>query len=165
MIEIIKMSIESFPSRRLIGRRFTDEDRDENGSFAGRWDRWIEEKGCEPLLPLMLPGEAGAVLGFMRTDNGVFEYWIGRFCRTDAPVPHGYQMRELPPANVAVVYLRGRQYDRAIYDMHAEVLKYIVSHGYNPADKPFFFERYVLPRFVEPDEKGRIVLDYGVAIG
>ncbi|MEA4863580.1 MAG: GyrI-like domain-containing protein [Victivallaceae bacterium] len=164
MIEITRLSIESFPSRRLIGKRFTNDDRNEQGNFADQWHTWLDEKGCEPLLPLMLPGEAGALLGFMRTDNGMFEYWIGRFCRVDAPVPHGYQMRELPPANVAVAYLCGPQNDRAIYAMHDDVIKYLLSHGYSVADKPFFFERYVLPRFVEPDEKGNIVLDYGVAI-
>ena len=100
----------------------------------------------------------------MRIADGVFEYWIGRFCRADAPVPTGYAALDIPERKVAVSYLRGPTGDPAIFAMHDAVLGNLAKQGFLLDAAPFFFERYSPGRFDRPDEEDRIVLDYGVTV-
>lgn len=43
MVEIIKVYKESFPSLRLIGKCYGNNDRDEYGSFSRKWGEWFEK--------------------------------------------------------------------------------------------------------------------------
>lgn len=163
-IEIIRHEIETLPTCKLIGKRYTDADRDENHSFAGQWQQWFKDQACTPLRSLRVNPALDDIVGFMRMHEGKFEYWIGHFCRPDAVAPAGYRELLLPEAKVAIVYLRGKQGDPAIFGMHDECVADITRQGLKLATPPFFFERYVCSRFTTPDADGKIILDYGVAI-
>lgn len=163
-IDIIRHEIETLPARKLIGKRYSDADRDENNSFAGKWHEWFNDQACTPLAALRANPDLDDILGFMRLNNGKFEYWIGHFCRPGAITPPGYAELPLPEARVAIVYLRGAQGDPAIYGMHEACVAYLNGQGLQSATPPFFFERYVCSRFITPDAEGKIILDYGIAI-
>lgn len=163
-VEIVKVRVEELPVCRLIGKRYVDADRDQAGSFHGQWVKWNKNRCCEPLLGDILPGDAGDVLGFMRIVGGVFEYWIGRFCRAEAAVPEKYQALDIAPRRIAVSFLRGLDGDPAIFAMHDAVLGNLAKQGFLLDAEPFFFERYSPGRFDRADEENRIVLDYGVTV-
>ncbi len=164
MIQIIGHRTEDLPPRRLVGKRYTNVDRDPSGSFAPKWKVWMQTRSCEPLFLLKLEADAGEILGFMREDNGNFEYWIGRHCRPDAAVPPDYESLDLPAAKIAVVFLRGAANDPSIFGMHEECLKYLTQKGFTLALPPFFAERYVTGRFCHPDADGLITLDYLISV-
>lgn len=163
-IQISGHRTENLPPRRLIGKRYTNVDRDPSGSFAPKWKLWMQNRCCEPLFLLKLEGDAGEILGFMRSTDGNFEYWIGRNCRTDAAVPPGYEYLDLPAAKIAVVFLRGAVNDPSIFGMHEECLKYLTQKEFTLTRPPFFAERYVTNRFCHPDTDGLITLDYLVSV-
>lgn len=163
-IEILRCETEMLPECKLIGKCFTDADSDEHGGFGGKWQQWFQEQSCTPLVPLRVNPAGDDIIGFMRMEPGGFAYWIGHFCRPDAVTPSGYAALPLPAAKVAVVYLRGAQGDPAIFGMHDACVEYLAGHGFTLAAAPFFFERYVCPRFTTPDAEGRVILDYGVAV-
>lgn len=163
-IQITGCQVEQLPPRRLIGKRYTNLDRDPSGSFAPKWKLWMQNRCCEPLYPLTLPDVGQDILGFMRCDNGNFEYWIGRNCRIDAAVPPLYEYLDLPAAKVAVVFLRGSVNDPAIFQMHDDCLKHLVQRGFTLAQPPFYIERYATCRFCHPDADGQITLDYLIAV-
>jgi len=163
-IQITGHRTEDLPPRRLIGKRYTNLDRDQTGSFAPKWKLWMQTRSCEPLFLLKLEGEAGEILGFMRSVDGNFEYWIGRHCRPDAAVPTGYESLDLPAAKIAVVFLRGPAGDPAIFQQHDDCLKHLAQAGFSLARPPFFAERYVTGRFCHPDADGLITLDYLVSV-
>ncbi len=164
MPEIIRVEYEQLPERRLIGIRYSDSDRDENCGFGTCWELWNRGNRCAPLYPLMLPGPtASACLGFMRNPETGFEYWIGRFCRPDAPAPEGYDFLDLPAGGAAIVSIRGRRDDRAIYGMHDACIAAAGTAGFRPAEPPVFFERYT-ERFNRKDPEGNVVLEYGISV-
>lgn len=163
-IQITGCQIEELPPRRLIGKRYTDQDRDQTGSFAPKWKLWLQNRCCEPLYPLTMPGVGGDILGFMRCVNGNFEYWIGRNCLPDAIAPAGYDYLDLSAAKVAVIFLRGEPNDPSIFEMHDESLKYLAQKGFTLPKPPFFAERYVTNRFCHPDAGGMVTLDYLVSV-
>jgi hypothetical protein len=47
------------------------------------------------------------------------------------------------------------------HDMCLEELKAL---GYKRKEDDWCFERYNCPRFTTPDEKGNVILDYGISI-
>lgn len=159
-IQITGCRAEELPPRRLIGKRYTNQDRNQAGSFAPKWQQWLQNRCCEPLYPLTMPGIGENILGFMRSIDGNFEYWIGRHCRPDAAAPAGYDYLDLPAAKAAVVFLREEPNDPSIFEMHDDCLKYLAAKGFTLAKPPFFAERYVTGRFCHPDADGKITLDY-----
>ena len=162
-IEILRYEVEMLPERKLVGKCYTNGDRDEHGSFAQKWDEWIETESCLPLAPLLVDAVSNDILGFMRMNNGVFEYWIGYFCLPDAIAPPGYSELMLPPSKMAVVYLRGKNGDREIYGMYDACVAYLQRQGVQLGSE-FHLERYSRTRFSNLDSEGCIILDYGFAI-
>ena len=51
-VEIVKTYKEHFPSLRLIGKRYSDEDR-QNGSFGHKWGEWFQNGWFDKLEKLM----------------------------------------------------------------------------------------------------------------
>jgi hypothetical protein len=92
MFEIIKIYKESLPSLKLIGKKYTDQDRDQYGSFGSKWcNEWFANglfKKIESLKNIDV--EAGSYLGVMRNNQGKFEYWIGMFFEENVVTPLGF---------------------------------------------------------------------------
>lgn len=108
-MEIINVYKESMPGVKLACRRYTNEDRDETGTFAGYWQQAFREgwfdtlKQCDPI-----PGVSDAYLGIMRfTKEGQnFEYWIGCFLPQEQPSRTGLKPWTFPPGDRRVLAFR-----------------------------------------------------------
>lgn len=162
MVEIIKVYREIFPSLRLIGKRYIDSDRGENGGFSNKWDEWFQ-KGCfKPLEELGgLPENEDAYLGCMRCSDK-FEYWIGMFFPEGTPVPEGYEYADIPSGDIGTCWIYGRDDNGEIYgeEPYNMSMSKIEEAGWKVAENSWVFERYNCPRFTTPDEKGKVILDY-----
>jgi len=163
--EIIRVFKEEFPPFRLIGKRYTDADRGPDGGFGHKWQEWFEKgyfgplEGIKDALPF-----GGGYVGWMRY-AGEWEYWIGAFFPEGTPVPEGYQYADIPAAEVGFCWLydepEGELYGEEVHNMCLEAIQ---KAGWEIADEPWFVELYNCPRFTTPDEKGKIILDYGVCL-
>jgi hypothetical protein len=162
MVEVIKVYKESFPSLRLIGRRYIDSDRGAEGSFGSKWGEWFEKGYFKPLEELRsLPENEGAYVGCMRcTDE--FEYWIGMFFPEDTPIPNGYMYIDIPTGDVGTCWIYGREDNGEIYGQvpHNMCMSKVIEAGWQFSEDTWFFERYNCPRFTTPDENGNVILDY-----
>ena len=166
MPEIIKVQREHLPALRLIGKRYTDVDR-ENGSFGHKWGEWFQ-KGWFAVLEQL--GEAKEIengyLGFMRCYPN-FEYWIGMFFPPGTVAPDGYDFIDMDEGDVGVCWIQGKGDDGSIYGMHDKCLETLRENGmgeYRKSEdgRSYFFERYNCPRFTQNDENGNVILDYGI---
>ncbi len=161
--EIIKVYREHLPQLRLIGKRYSNNDRDQHGSYGGKWQEWMEQGWFKPLERLGSLQENGdAVVGAMRFNNGTFEYWIGAFYPADTEVPEGYSYADIPESDIATCWIYGRDDNGELYgkDPHEACVAKWLEKGWEIRDNPWFFERYVTPRFTTPDDQGNVILDY-----
>jgi hypothetical protein len=166
--EIIKVTQESLPALRLIGKRYTDADRHpELGSYAHKWGEWMENGwfGALAALPAADGAETGYIglMGVAPPDT--FEYWIGVFAPAGTPAPEGFVFADLPAAEVGVCWIRGTE--PGIYWMHEYCAAELLGEGMEvpgsgDSARWFAFERYNHPRFTEPDAAGDVILDYGI---
>lgn len=172
MAEIIKVYKEHLPSLRIIGKRYTNADRGNDGGFGHKWGEWFQNDWFAVLEKL---GEAKNIengyLGFMRCDGSdfenSFEYWIGMFFAPDTEVPEGYDSINLDEGNAGICWIKGNESDGSIYNMHDECVAKFQENGMgnfkgDDINRAFIFERYNCPRFTEKDEQGNVVLDYGI---
>ena len=178
--EIIKTYKAHYPAMRLIGKRYTDDDRGEDGSFGNRWGEWHQNGWFGLLESAAKPveGEYG-YLGLMtfRTDhqelspeeNG-FTYWIGIFFPTETPVPDGFDYLDLPESDVGISWIYGNSENGEIYgsEPHSAAYQKLCDNGWGELGENaggekliVFFENYTCPRFTAPDDKGNVILDYG----
>lgn len=164
MVEITKVYRESFPSLRLIGKRYGDSDRDQYGSFSGKWDEWFGKGWFKPLEELgSLPENEDSYVGCMRCIEE-FEYWIGMFFPEGTKVPDGYEYVDIPAGDLGTCWIYGRQDNGEIFGMepHNMCMDKIMDAGWKIAENPWYIERYNCPRFTTPDENGKVILDYCV---
>lgn len=162
MVEIIKVYKESFPALRLIGKRYTDEDRDPNGSFSSKWCEWFEKGYFKTLEELGSLSENGdAFVGCMRCKDE-FEYWIGMFFLENTHVPNGYTYVDIPAGEVGTCWIHGREDNGEIFgqEPHDMCISKIAEEGWHYSDDTWFFERYNCPRYTTTDEDGKVILDY-----
>lgn len=161
MIQIIKTYRESLPSLRLIGKRYTNNDR-ENGSFGSKWDEWFQKGYFQELEGLgSLAENEGAYIGCMRCGEE-FEYWIGMFFPSGTPVPEGYMCTDIPAGDISTCWIYGNSANGEIFgeEAHNMCLSRIKAEGWEIDSSSWCFERYNCPRFTTPDEKGNVILDY-----
>lgn len=166
MAEVIKVYRETLPALRLIGKRYTDEDRSPEGGFGGKWGEWFQKGYFDSLQNMKsLPEAEGAYLGFMRC-NGEFEYWIGMFFPEDTPVPEGYQYLDIPQGDVGTCWIHGYEDTGELYgqEAHNVCISKIEEKGWHVSENPWFLERYNCPRFTAPDEQGKVILDYCILL-
>lgn len=161
MAEIISVYREDLPKVRLVGKLYTDQDRNEHGSFANQWGEWLQNDWFAPLEKLSVANiNDGASVGCMRFNQGIFEYWIGMFCPEDTDVPDGYSYVDIPGGDIGVTWIKGREDNGEIFGFHNQSVAAIKEKGWEFAENPWFFERYNCPRFTAPDDSGEVILDY-----
>jgi predicted transcriptional regulator YdeE len=120
------------------------------------------EKGC---IGLMSCGEGNI-------DD--FQYWIGMMLPEYAKVPDGFSYIDIPEGDVGVCWIYGNETNGEIYGQTAHELcvKKLKENDMENIRDDFgkgvkwnwFFERYNSPRFTNKDEKGNVILDYGIYI-
>ena len=71
MITILKTQREVLPAAKLIGKRYTDADRDDSGGFGVQWGQWFANHWFEPLLGADLAGNCSDPVGAMRCTAGL----------------------------------------------------------------------------------------------
>ena len=165
MATIIKTYKEHLPKLRFIGKRYTDNDR-MNGGYGHKWDEWFRNGWFEALEKR---GEAEGVengyLGLMRSPG--FEYWIGMFLPPETPAPDGYECIEMDEGDVGVCWIKGKEENGDIFGMHDQCMEKFKESGMgdfrsSAEGQTVFFERYNCPRFMERDDEGEVILDYGI---
>ena len=164
-MEIKKGYKDTMPKVKLIGKQFTNNDRDESGTFARYWQQSFQEGWFDTLKQSEgIPNVSDDPLGMMRMTGKAdddFEYWIGIFRALDADVPEGFSAVEIPAGEVGVCWLYGNDKNGELYGMEASNLSMnaIKDQGWNFDDTGWFFERYNSPRFTHPDKEGNVILD------
>ena len=174
-IEVTNAYKEHFPALRLIGRRYTDDDRDKAGGFGNKWAEWI---GCDAFATMKQAVNAAPynddALGLMtmRGDMTGFTYWIGLFYPAGTAVPDGYDFIDLPDSDIGIGWVCGNEESGEIYGgpPHEAVIRKLDENGIGNfrndisgqgSDTYCFFERYNGARFTEKDQNGNVTLDYG----
>lgn len=164
MAKIVNVMKESLPALRFIGKRYTDADRGADQGFGHLWREWDANGSFEPLVKLdSADVHENASIGFMRFTHE-FEYWIGMFFPENTPVPDGYMSVDLPPGEVGICWIYGRDdtgeiFGPAAHQMCEDKLR---EAGWELAAEMRVFERYNRDRFDTPDEHGNVIVDYGI---
>ena len=173
--EIVKCYKEQFPALRLIGKRYTDDDRDENSSFGAKWDEWQAKGWFETIRKNANPSDAidNGTYGLMTINSenhSDFAYWIGNLFPAGTPVPEGFESLDLPENEIGMSWIYGSSDNGEIFggEPHQACYEKLCENGWGDLNVNaggekvlVFFERYNCPRFTTPDEKGNVVLDYG----
>lgn len=162
--QIIKLEKEQMPPARFIGRRYGMEQQ-VNGSFSHLWASWFAEDLFAPLeaLPPLAENQDSYVALMRMAENGP-EYWIGMFFPLGTEAPAGYAAADLPAMDYAVAWLYGDEQSGELYTMHEACVAALEAKGFRTAEPVCCFERYVCPRFTTPDQLGKVILDYGIAV-
>lgn len=153
--EIVEIKVESWPACLLIGKRGTN------------WGEWWGNDWFSPLEKNpALPQNGDAYIGAVRITNGAPERWIGMYFPEGTPVPEGYGAASIPAMRYAVCYLRAQEGSGDFYtqETHSRCLAALKEQGLVRREDDWCFERCNCPRFTTPDDQGRVVLDYGIAI-
>lgn len=139
----------ALPALRLIGRTGT------------RWADWWAGGWFDTLEHHTVPPYDPDYVDCYRTCAGQDEAWIGMLFPVDAPVPEDFLAAELPAADYALIYLRGREDDPDLYGPAARALciQAMAEQGMTPAPG-LMLVRYNCPRFTTPDEEGFVTVDY-----
>lgn len=167
MCEIVKTYKQAIPTVRFIGIKYSDEDRI-SGVFCSKWEEWFETGRFRKLESLVTDDfkdkyeDFDAYIGLMRSKEGEeFEYWIGMFLPEGTIVPEEYEYIDFPASNLGICWVYGSQPERNC--MEDECAKKLSEEGYEiVSDKEgawWFFERYGCPRFTDPDEREKVILD------
>lgn len=163
MTEVIRVYRQSMPAMKLVGRCYGDEDR-VNGTFADKWGEWFQN---DLFSPLLLPGDTAepfedcnAYIGLCRMKEGEpFQYWIGVFMPPDAAVPDGYMSVACDAGDIAVCWVYGKEPDIYMHDCTGSLAEQGFRWAEDGNGVRYCFERYVSPRFTEPDDMGNVILD------
>lgn len=167
MYEIVKTYKQPVPAMRFIGMKYSDKDR-VDGGFGSKWVEWFQTGRLNKLEGLLTDDfmheykDYDAYIGLMRWKEGQeFEYWIGMFLPEGVAVPEGYGYVDLPASDLGVCWLHGRESE--LYCKEDKCVERLTEEGYeiatDEAGACWFFERYGCPRFTEPDEEGKVILD------
>lgn len=161
MPEIKKVYCQSLPAVKLVGRCYHDSEK-ENGTFSAKWAEWFAN---DLFTPLQLSGEepfedCDAYYGLSRCPAGEpYEYWIGVLMPLEAPVPAGYDSVTLAAGELAVCWVYGKEPDIYFHCCLSRLEQEGLTWAADSDGVRCCMERYVSPRFTEPDDKGNIILD------
>lgn len=172
MAEITKVFKEHIPAVRFIGKIYTNADR-QDGGYGAKWGEWFQNGWFDELEKLGVQEEIeNGYLGLMGCGDeweNSFIYAIGMFFPPETNVPDGYEFIDLPESDLGTCYIYGKEQGDNIYGMHDDCMKKLSEAGMgvlredimNSSNRKWcFFERYNCPRFTNPDENGKIILDY-----
>lgn len=159
MAEIQKVYRETLPKAKIVGLVYGDSDRNQFGSFSDKWGEWFRENRFAALAALNPVDDA--YLGAMRmTGENSMEYWIAMFLPADAAVPEGFDSVDFPQTDVVTAWVHGTEDGGDVYMAHEQCVAAAKDQGLEVTDDGWYFERYVCPRFTEPDRDGKVILDY-----
>lgn len=157
-VKITEVKKESWPAVRLIGKKY------ENRVHWKEWweNNWfavLEKNEC-------ISFNKDAYIGAVHIVNGMPERWIGMFFPLNTEVPDGFDYVDIEPLDYAVCYLCDKENSEDFYtlDTHNMCLEELKKYQLKRKEDDWCFERYNRPRFTTPDEKGNVILDYGISV-
>ena len=169
MAEVINVYKQVFPAARFIGKKYGDSDR-VDGGFGPQWHEWFQNGWMAVLEPLSAglsdasvpENDAHAYIGLMRwKEDEPFEYWIGMFTPPNTPVPDGFGSVDFSVKTLGVCWLQGKDGD--VFGKEDICAQKLIGAGHeievDASGAWWFFERYVDPRFTQPDAQGNHILD------
>ena len=167
MYEIVKTYKQTIPAMRFIGIKYGDEDRIDGG-FGPKWGQWFETGSFNRLESLITDDfksvyeDFNSYIGLMRYKEGEkFEYWIGIFLPEETTVPEGYEYIDFSSSSLGVCWLHGSEQE--LYCNEDDCAQKLSKEGYEIVTDNlgalWSFERYRCPRFTNPDEMGKVILD------
>lgn len=162
-MEIVRIEREETPAVRFIGKKYPV-----GANYGAAWGQWWGNGWFEPLDKL--EGRAAinqdSYCAAKRIVNGDLEYWIGMFFEPTVEAPEGYESVEVGPLSFAVCWLKDREDSPELtgLEAHNRCLEALAEQGMVRKEDDWCFERYECPRYTTPDEEGKIILDYGIAI-
>lgn len=161
-MKILETRLETYPAVKLIGKRYSDNDRDADGSYASKWDEWFRN-GWFSQLKGGIETISDDYVGMDRFTSAGFEYWIGILMAPEDPVPQGFETVEIPAGDLAVSLVWGKP-GPEIFGMDALMACFAAwtERGWHPAKDAWYLERYNCPRFTQPDAEGNVILDHCV---
>ncbi len=157
-VKILEVKKESCPAARLIGRKYQG---------SANWGEWWENDWFTVLEKNQcLPFNGDAYIGAVRVIDGMPERWIGMFFPVDTEAPEGFEYVDIAPLDYAVCYLYDKENSSDFYtmDTHNRCLEELKAYGFERREDDWCFERYSCPGFTTPDEKGNVILDYGISV-
>ena len=161
-MKIMKVYREYIPGVRLIGKRYTDADRKDEGGYAHKWKEWFDQNTAKTFVEMeSLPGYEDVMIGAMYCKEE-FEYWIGMFFPPETEVPEGFDYADLPKSDLGTCWLYGKESTGELYgpEPHHACMEALKKKGWDPKEEGWTFERYHCPRFTNEDGKGNVILDY-----
>lgn len=177
MAKVVNVYKNRFPALSLVGKRYTDDDRGPDGGFGHVWEDWHETGKFDVLERLRGATEGRGPTGtatedershvaYMRFKDGIFEYWIGMLFPQGTPAPDGYMSVAIRAADIGICWIHGRDDTGELYGPKAfeMCLAAIENAGWKMADEPWCFERYHPYRFRTADERGNVILDFGIEL-
>ncbi len=165
MAEIIKTFKEDIPPLRFIGKKYAE---------FGHWGEWWQNDwfgtleramgGTDKILAIWQNG--GGYVGLEHwTPNAPFAYWLGMFAPIDTPVPEGFEYVDFTDVALGTCWIYGAEQE--VHDTSACVPA-LLQNGMTvrkDADGgTWSFENCLCPRYTNPDEQGKIILDYCVFV-
>jgi len=164
MRELIKEYRQSVPALRFIGKKYGDSP---NG-YGEMWGAWFEN-GWFDIIEKQVEGNTGdtyedgaaqiGLIGGDGTAENPMEYWIGMFMPEKTPVPEEFEHIDFPKSELGICWLYGNKNE--LFGNYNQCMEKLIDKGYEIAELPWCFERYVCPRFTTPDDKGNVILDIG----
>ncbi|MCQ2505679.1 MAG: GyrI-like domain-containing protein [Lachnospiraceae bacterium] len=161
MARIIQVYKQALPKTKFVGKRYTEADR-ENGVFSNKWSEWYQSAWFDILEAESrdLFDDSDAYIGLSRIEEGKpFEYWIGMFLPVHANVPEGFEAMEFEAREVGVCWVKGTEPDIYFHCCLDTLEKNGLEWAADATGVKWCFERYVSPRFTEPDENGEVIVD------
>lgn len=159
----IKTYRTAYPTTKFVGKRYGEKDK-KDGTYGHLWDEWFNENRFAP-LESQIPDpsfveDGDAYYGMCRIlADGTDEYWIGMIMPENTEIPEGYNAFMIPACEAVVNWIYGKEPDVYFCDCRKEMAD--LGHEWKPLSSGdlLMAERYVCPRFTEPDENGKLILD------
>lgn len=172
-MEVSEMVVKPYPAVRFIGKKYTNHDRDERGTFAEKWQEWFDKGWFEPFQEI---GIEPCFIGLMSCGETIdgFRYWVGVLTPENTKVPEGYDYIDIPACDMAQIDVYGDDKTGEIYGEEPlrQCLERVkqtrtVKNFYRGNDfgvQHIHLERYVDGKCCIPDDKGNVILEYGIYV-
>lgn len=163
MAKIVNVYREKQPAFKLVGKSYSNEDRDGMGGFSSKWGDWFTCGWFDLVEACGKAHSESGYVGAMRMNEGKFEYVIGVLMESVNAVPEGFSCIDIPESDYAVAWIKGKD-DKELYSMHEQCMSAFAEKGYKVSENAWYIEEYTCPRFTCPDDNGEVVLDYAVTV-
>ena len=165
---LVKLEIIDQPEIVVVGKliRFNLDGSKAKDNPPALWTRCFSDGTFSTLEALADHVHNPAYVGYMGgydPATGEFDYICGMMMKPGVAVPEGFASRPLPPAKVAVGWVKGSDSNKGAIFMsgHGLTEKATAEKGMkaDPA-ADWCMEVYTCPRWTTPDAEGCIILDY-----